>query len=111
MKFDWNGPEVFAKMRAAAVVGVSETCEAAANDARAARSGRASAIEVGDIQETSSGVTGQWGLFPEPRGGDLFWELFVETGTPFLPGDNAKRAAADRQYPQLTDRIRKAFGG
>ena len=100
---EWRGQEIARKVRDAAVEAIDETTEACARQAAAGRSGSIANIE----SEAASGdpPTGRWGLFPGPAG-DPWYELFWEVGTAFIPGDNAKRRAADDQYGQLADRIR-----
>ena len=107
---EWNGDEIARKVRAAEVEAVQETIDAAAATAAGMRTGSHSDITSEAAEETSTGATGRWGNFPEP-GGDPFHELFRETGTAYLPGDNAKRRAADQEYANLADRIRNSYGG
>lgn len=106
----WNGPEIAKRIRDAEVAAVQETIDAAAAQAAASRTGRHANITSEKATATASGVTGRWGVFDPPRG-EPFHELFRETGTAFIAGDNAKRRAADAQYSRLSDRIRTRSGG
>lgn len=101
----WNGRQIADSLAAAQVAALEETAQACVRQVAGMRSGRAAAVESEGAQTNGRGASVRWGLFPEP-GGDPFWELFVEVGGPGHPGDNAKRRAADVEYPQLAERIR-----
>lgn len=105
----WNGPQILDAMKSAEVSALEETTQACVSHVQGMRSGRAAAVEAEGAQTTSTGASVRWGLFPEPQG-DPFWELFVEAGGPGHPGDNAKRRAADQEYPRLAGRIRTNRG-
>lgn len=107
----WHGDKIADGMRRAAVDAVDETAREAAEDAAGARSGRAAQVEAEPAQVSGDRVTARWGVFGDEPHGDPFWELFVEVGTAYQPGDNAKRRAADRHYPRLADRIRSRRRG
>ncbi|MFW6091488.1 MAG: hypothetical protein ACODAF_06385 [Actinomycetota bacterium] len=109
MGLKWRGRQVSAQVRAASVRAVEETTRAAAASASGKRSGRAADVTAEQAQPTTTGASGRWGVFPEPHG-DPHWELFVEVGTAYLPGDQAKRRAADEEYPKLAGRIRRHRG-
>lgn len=105
---EWRGRQVSQQVREAAAEAINTTIRAAARRARSSRTGRAANIVVVD-QATPESLNGRWGVPPEPQG-DPFFELFHEVGTAYLPGDAAKRRAADEQYPKLTGRIRRRLG-
>lgn len=102
VKLDWRGRQVSARVRAAASQAVTETVQAAANDARSShwwgsRSGQLAseivaepAIPVGPV------IRGRFGS-TQHRG---FYGLILEYRNPFL------RPAADRNFPDLARRIR-----
>ena len=107
---EWNGDAIRQQIEAAALAAVDETMEACVAEVQSSRSGRAANVQVVEsANQTGQGANGKWGLPPEPTG-DPFWELFVEVGTPYLSGDNAKRSAADHNYPQLASRIGRGAG-
>lgn len=105
-RLNWRGDQVLAAVRAAELAAIDETTETCARQVASQRSGRTGAITSEPATQSGDMTTGRWGLFPEPRGGDAFHELFIETGTAQHPGDNAKRNAADEHYSQLAGRIR-----
>lgn len=107
----WRGRKVADKARRAEVKAVQETIDSAASEAAGRRSGRTASITSEPVTKTGTGVRGRWGVFPEPHGGSLFFELFFETGTAFIPGDNAKRQAADTNYRSLARKIREGLRG
>lgn len=112
MKLDWRGEQVRANVAEASAAAIDETTEAAARAAASVRSGRTGNMTSQPASRDGSGrLTGRWGLFPEPRGGDAWYELFLEAGGAYNPGDNAKRSAADREYPSLASRIQRRLGG
>lgn len=109
-RFDWRGGDVADDAWEATRASVDETVRAAAAQAAGQRSGR-----TGDITARVSGVgsnriKAEWGLFPKPRGGSAWHELFIEVGTAFHPGDSAKRRAAEEHYPRLPGKIRGRRG-
>lgn len=108
-RMQWRGTEVLQRVRKAELAAVEETTRAAAAAAAGARSGAAADIVAEPATQTGTGVSGRWGLFPRPHG-DPHWELFVETGTAYQPGDNAKRRAMDQTYPELAKAIRRHRG-
>lgn len=105
-RLNWRGAEVLAAVRAAELEAIDETTEACAQEAAAERSGQTGDITNEPATQDGSVTTGRWGLFPEPRGGAAWYELFIESGNAYRTGDNAKRRAADNQYASLSDRIR-----
>jgi len=108
---EWHGPQIAQRVREAELAAVQEVVLAAAEQAASGRSGRAAQVVVVEpAHETAQGVNAKWGVPPEPHG-DPHWELQVETGTAYLPGDSAKRRAADAQYGRLAGRIRARRGG
>lgn len=106
----WNGEKLLAKIRAAEIEAVQETIDAAASQARGIRGDSSAKITSRKAHKYGQGVRGRWGVFPAPSGRP-FYELFRETGTAFIPGDNAKRRAADAEHTQLASRIRARLDG
>ena len=107
----WLGDKVRDTINEARQEALEEIAQKCVEDVRAQRSGRLAAkVESRPVtvQGTNAGV--QWGYFEAPRGDELFFELFIETGTPFITGDNAKRNAADRHYGDLPRSIRRKAG-
>ena len=105
---EWNARQIANKIMDGSRAAIDETTSAAASQAASMRSGSVANITSEPATGSGSEASGRWGAFPEP-GGDPFYELFAEVGTPFQTGDNAKRRAADSEYAQLADRIR-AYG-
>jgi len=96
----WLGDKVRDTINEARQEALEEIAKACVDDVRAQRTGR--------LAEGVAGV--QWGYFEAPRGDELFFELFIEAGTPYISGDNAKRNAADRHYGDLPRSIRRKTG-
>ena len=107
----WLGDRVSEKIREARQVALEDIAQKCVDDVRGQRSGRlANGVEWQKAEENGA-VTGvEWGYFPPKRGGELWFELFIEVGTPFITGDNAKRNAADRHYRNLPRAIREQAG-
>lgn len=108
MKMNWKGDQVVANVLAAAASAVDETTDAAARDSRGdAPSGSKDNIRSERTQVRGATVVGRWGVFNHPR-----WRYIVavERGTARWPGNPYIRPAQDRQYPQLTARIRARIG-
>lgn len=130
----WFGKRVSAKLRAAQKTGVNQTMAKAAQDAKANHdwNNRTGVLEGGiDIvdfaRDEGDGVHGTWGVrdvayariheeggtivprnaealaIPQPDGGVAFVSSVTIPARPYL------RPAADREYPKLAKRIRKAF--
>jgi hypothetical protein len=130
----WNGDAVTAKMRAAQIAGVNGTLGASVNDAKANHpwKNRTGVLEGGIgvaeyAHEVTGGVEGVWGVqdvryalmlelggtitakaakalaIPLPGGGVAFAKSVTIPPYPYL------RPAADRQYPGLVPRIRRAY--
>lgn len=130
----WNGKAVTAKMQAAQVTGVNQTMAACVTDAKSRHpwQNRSGILEGGiDIANFAAphaqGVKGTWGVR------DVVYARAIEDGATIVP-KRAKalaipqadgslrfassvtippypylRPAADRQYPLLPERIRKAY--
>lgn len=108
-RLDWNGDQLISRVRSAARVGVNETVDAAADDARGTHewANRTGQLEEEIVAEHADPAepnpTARFGT-TRRRG---FYGLFHEEGTehefarPFL------RPAADRQFPSLAARIRR----
>lgn len=107
----WLGSKVSEAISEARQEALQEVAEKCVQDVRAQRTGRlADGVEVRPVTVEGATAGVQWGYFPAPRGGELFFELFRETGTAFITGDNAKRNAADRHYVDLPRSIRRKAG-
>jgi hypothetical protein len=110
-KLTWNGPEILGRISEAKLDAMAEVANKCVQDVRGQRTGRlASAVEARPVTVDGERAGVQWGYFPEPAGGALFFELFRETGTAVIAGDNAKRNAMDRHYPDLPRSIRRKAG-
>lgn len=109
-EIDWKGDDLLQRIRAAEVDAIDETTQACARQAAAGRQGVSANLEAEPAAHSSGRTTGRWGLFPEPDGGEAWRELFTESGNAYRPGDNAKRRAADAEYPELTSRIAGRLG-
>lgn len=130
----WNGKAVTARMRAAQIEGVNQTMAAAAAEAKRNHTwnNRTGVLEGGiDItqyaQPDGGGVKGTWGVrdvvyarirelggtitpkaakalaVPLPEGGIALLQSVTIPARPYL------RPAADKQYPKLPERIRRAY--
>jgi hypothetical protein len=107
----WLGDKVRDAINEARQEALEDVAQKCVDDVRARRSGRLAAkvdSRPVTVQGQKAGV--QWGYFEPPRGDKLFFELFIETGTPFITGDNAKRNAADKHYGDLPLLIRRKAG-
>jgi hypothetical protein len=99
----WLGPEIMAKVTAAAIHAIDETTEAAAEDAKANHwwSERTGNLERNTFAEPAhfdgANVTGRFGSSMRAQG---FYGLFLERKTPWL------RPAADRHFRNLKSRLR-----
>lgn len=109
-ELDWLGAEVAARVRAAEASAIDETTSACVSQASSGRSGRTGMLSSEAAVTSGAETTGRWGLFPEPKGGSAWHEAFIEYGTWYHPGDNAKRRAADAEYPLLAGRIGSNIG-
>lgn len=105
-RLTWNASLVREEVRQATLKAVQDTIDAAAATAASQRNGSIANITARKAKLARDGIEGEWGLFPPPRGGDAFYELFHEAGTSKMRGDHAKRRAADEHYPKLAERIR-----
>lgn len=132
----WHGEAITEKMRAAQKTGVNATMGACTIEAKSSHSwqNRTGVLEGGinvvDLaREDGDGVAGQWGVsdvvyaliqelggtitaktakalkIPMPDGSFRFVKSVTLPARPYL------RPAADRIYPSLADRIRKAYDG
>lgn len=105
-RLEWRGKQVAARVRAATEQAVTDTVQAAANDARAThwwgnRRGQLAGEVVAEPARTiGSRTTGRFGS-TRTRG---FYGLILEYRTPWL------RPAADRNFPDLAGRIRWRLG-
>jgi len=130
----WRGEAITAKMRAAQLVGVNATMGACAIEAKTSHTwqNRTGVLEGGiDVvdyaREENSGVVGVWGVrdvkyalihelggtivpkvakalaIPQEDGSVRFAKSVTIPPRPYL------RPAADKKYPGLADRIRKAY--
>lgn len=110
-RFDWKGKQVIRNIEDAIPEAIDETTNECVNTAKSLRTGssRASAAlqSRNAKRQGTRGWVGQWGIFD----GTMWWELFVEVGTIYLPGDNAKRRAAEMHYRDLHKRIKKKRKG
>jgi hypothetical protein len=107
----WLGDKVRDAIDEARQEALEEVAQKCVDDVRAQRSGRlAEGVSMRPVEVDGAKAGVQWGYFEAPRGGKLFFELFIETGTPFITGDNAKRNAADRHYGDLPRSIRRKAG-
>lgn len=102
----WNGPAVLRNVLRAAEGGISDTMEAASEQAAAETwvlSGVA-AESVRDhprpVQTRGARTIGLWGS-------RLWRYLFIESGTVHMAGGHFLSRAADAHYPSLADRIRR----
>ena len=110
-KLTWLGDKVREVINEARQEALEEVAKACVEEVRAQRSGRLAArVEMRPVKVEGATAGVEWGYFEAPRGDDLFFELFIETGTPFMTGDNAKRNAADKHYPDLPSGIRRGAG-
>ena len=110
-KLTWLGDKVRDAINEARQEALEEVANKCVEDVRAQRSGRLAAnVEARPVKVEGASAGVEWGYFEAPRGGDLFFELFIETGTPFITGDNAKRRAAERHYVDLPRGIRRKAG-
>lgn len=111
VKLTWLGDRVRQVIDEARQEALEEVANKCVDEVRAQRTGRlAEGIESRPVT-TDGAVAGvQWGYFPKPRGGELFFELFREVGTAYIAGDNAKRNAADKHYQDLPRDIRRKAG-
>lgn len=107
----WLGDKVRDAINEARQEALEEVAQKCVDDVRSQRSGRlASKVEMRPVEVDGAVAGVQWGYFEPPRGDELFFELFIEVGTPFITGDNAKRNAADRHYSELPAGIRRKAG-
>lgn len=107
----WLGDKVRDAINEARQEALEEVAQKCVDDVKAQRSGRlAEKVEKREVIVEGSAAGVQWGYFEPPRAGELFFELFIEVGTPYITGDNAKRNAADRHYPDLPAGIRRKTG-
>lgn len=100
------------KVRDAAVAGLNDTAQAAADEVRSQRPDSRGAVIARAATGSNPGNPMQvrWGLFPAPTG-DPWYEVFLEYGGARVMPDAAKRRAADRFYPELASKIKGHFGG
>lgn len=104
-KVNWNGAALAQRVRKATIEAVDETTEAAAQSARSShwwrarrgRRGLAGEIKTEAATVEDGKVVGAFGS-TQRRG---FHGLFHERRSPFL------RPAADREFPGVSERIRK----
>jgi hypothetical protein len=107
----WLGDKVRDTINEARQEALEEIAKACVDDVRAQRTGRlAEGVESRPVEVDGAKAGVQWGYFEAPRGDELFFELFIEAGTPYISGDNAKRNAADRHYGDLPRSIRRKTG-
>lgn len=130
----WNGAAVTAKMREAQRLGVNQTMAACVQDAKSSHAwqNRTGVLEGGiDVAEYAAddgqGVSGVWGVrdvkyalihelggtivpktakalaIPQPDGSVRFAQSVTIPPRPYL------RPAADKNYPDLPERIRRNF--
>lgn len=120
MALTWLGNRVKDLVARSAIAAIDDTMEAAA--ARAAAD-----TPVGETGLASSSITvlekahrdgrrvvGRWGGPPLPPSDDYTSSsrvrvFFLEVGFRGKPGRHMLRRAADREYPQLSRRIRRVF--
>lgn len=107
----WRGPQVAARVRAAARAAIAETIDAASREAAAEtwrRTGQAAesvAEHPRPVTDEGSRVVGRWGADPRHRAGWRY--VFIEKGVRGRPGGHFLGRAADAQYsPGLVRRLR-----
>lgn len=111
-RLDWDGGKVAERIAEAATAGADETLEAAAERARSDHdwstvSGTAEAsIQAQPSEMQGDRVIGQFGSY----GDDAYYFIWLETGKAGRSGDDTLRRAADSEFPQLPDRIRRNLG-
>ncbi len=129
MALNWRGPEVRAKVIAAAADGIDATMAAAILHAKSEHGAGAHALQrfeshTGELErsvriveparEVGRAVRGLWGSVGLGyarrielgfQGKDSLGRAYDAPPFPFL------RPAAEAEYPKLADRIRRAFGG
>lgn len=105
---EWWGERLVAKIEGRTMAAIDEITSTCAHEASMGRSGsRASNVTSKPARKRGSKITGKWGVFPAPKGGASWIEIFSEYGGAHNPGDNAKRNAADANYPKLAAEIRR----
>lgn len=109
----WRGPQVAARVRAAAARGIEDTMESASDQA-AAETWRATGQAAEAVAEhprpiASQGprTVGRWGADPRHPAGWRY--LFIEKGVRGRPGGHFLVRAADAHYGGLVRRIRAAL--
>ncbi len=118
MTVRWRGRQVLAATRRAQIVGVNDTMQDAANDARSGHKVQTKArwqsrtfdledsIKITTFARPSRrGISGIWGS------ADIIYALAQELGSPKqnIPARPYLRPAADAEYPALARNIRRAM--
>ena len=104
-ELNWRGEEVKQATIQAARYAIDETTAAAVNEAKpntpVVTGTLQGSIRIEPAHVENNIVVGRWGSFA------VNYAFFVEVGRRGRAGRNMLRNAADSQYPQLRERIRK----
>jgi hypothetical protein len=100
MSLKWHGDAVVGRVEAKAARAMAETVDAAIEEA-----GRDTPVDTGatrdSLRREGDGLRLRWGYHTA-------WGIWLEIGSRGKAGVHALRRAADHQYGQLVDRIRRA---